>query len=97
MANGVHLAMKRMQPTCGGAVADCATAEAKTEKLCACDHSVLPFGDLRDSAIAETWVAWCTHVVRKTTHVHHRGKFTGSGLTRGARAVAIGCRSYTRA
>jgi hypothetical protein len=97
MANGVHLAMKRMQPTGGGAVADCATAEAKTEKLCARDHSVLAFGDLRHSSIAETWVAWCTQVVRKTTHVHHRGKFTGWGLTRGARSVAIGCRSYTRA
>ena len=64
MANGVHLAMKRMQPTGGGAVADCATAEAKTEQLGPRDHSMLAFRDFPDSSFASTWVASCTYVVR---------------------------------
>jgi hypothetical protein len=64
MANGVHLAMNRMQPTGGRAMANRSTAEAETEQLGPRDHSMLAFRDLPDSSFAPTWVASSTYVVR---------------------------------
>jgi hypothetical protein len=64
MANGVHLAMNRMQPTGGRAVTNRSAAEAETEQLGPRNRSMLAFGDLSDSSFAPTWVASCTYVVR---------------------------------
>jgi hypothetical protein len=64
MADGVHLAMNRMQPTGGRTMANPSTAEAKTEQLGPRDHSMLAFRDFPDSSFASPWVASCTYVVR---------------------------------